>query len=86
VCVDEHPLLADIEKLIAAKLPREAIAGFVSNPHYNSEPIQGKNRPKTGGDQRTSRSGGKSAVRTVVGGQKSGGKKPGSGRSAKRDR
>ncbi len=86
VCADEHPLLADIEKLIAARLPREAIAGFVSNPHQNTESTQGKNRPKTGRDQRTSRSGGNSSVRTVVGGHKSAGKKPGSARSAKRDR
>ncbi|NJS16834.1 MAG: DEAD/DEAH box helicase [Nostocaceae cyanobacterium CSU_2_110] len=85
VCADEHPLLMDIEKLIAQKLPREAIAGFVSNPHYNSEPIQGKNRPKTGGRDRQVSRGGNSAVRTVVGGAKSGAKKPGSRRSAKRD-
>jgi ATP-dependent RNA helicase RhlE len=86
VCVDEYQLLADIEKLIATKLPREAIAGFEPNPHTSNEPIQeqGKHRPKTGRTQRTTSrsakssplsSAKKSAARTVVGGHKSGIKK-----------
>ncbi|AFZ26503.1 DNA/RNA helicase, superfamily II [Cylindrospermum stagnale PCC 7417] len=32
VCVDEYPLLADIEKLIEQRLPREVVAGFKLNP------------------------------------------------------
>jgi ATP-dependent RNA helicase RhlE len=93
VCVDEHPLLGDIEKLIAQRLPRETIAGFLSNPHTNPGSVQGggKHRPKTGQDQRTGGSNTKSfpqksATRTVIGGDKSGTKKPGTRRSGKRDR
>lgn len=89
--------MADIEKLIAIRLPRETLAGFGPNPHESSEPIQDgrKHRPKTGRNQQTAQRSAKSspqtlakklAARTVVGGQKSGTKKPGSRRSAKRDR
>jgi ATP-dependent RNA helicase RhlE len=98
VCVDEHPLLADIEQLIATRLPRETIPGFVSIPHAKSEPIIDgrKQKPKTGHNQQTDQrsaksspttSAKKSAARSVVGGYKSAGtKKPGTRRSAKRDR
>jgi ATP-dependent RNA helicase RhlE len=40
VCVDEHQLLADIERLIKRKLPRAVIAGFEPDPHAKPEPIQ----------------------------------------------
>jgi ATP-dependent RNA helicase RhlE len=86
VCVDEYQILADIEKLIAIRLPRETLAGFEPNPHESSEPIQdiSKHRPKTGRNQQTGLRSAKSlpqtsvkklAARTVVGGQKSGRKK-----------
>ena len=39
VCVDEHKLLADIEKLIKQQLPREIVPGFEPNPHIKAEPI-----------------------------------------------
>ncbi len=45
VCVDEHRLLADIERLIKRTLPREVVAGFEPDPHAKPEPIQnGRNR------------------------------------------
>jgi ATP-dependent RNA helicase RhlE len=55
VCVDEYQILADIEKLIAIKLPRETLPGFGPNPHQSSEPFQhsSKHRPKTGRNQQT---------------------------------
>ena len=40
VCVDEHKLLVDIEKLLKRQLPKEAITGFESDPHAKPEPIQ----------------------------------------------
>ncbi len=40
VCVDEHRLLADIERLIKQSLPREVVAGFEPNPQIRPEPIQ----------------------------------------------
>ena len=39
VCVDEHQLLRDIERLIKRELPREVIAGFEPDPHAKPEPI-----------------------------------------------
>ncbi|RKP58961.1 DEAD/DEAH box helicase [Pararobbsia silviterrae] len=40
VCVDEHGLLADIEKLIKRALPREVVPGFEPDPNAKPEPIQ----------------------------------------------
>jgi len=45
VCVDEHRLLASIEKLIQRSLPKEVVAGFEPDPNAQPEPIQnGQNR------------------------------------------
>jgi ATP-dependent RNA helicase RhlE len=53
VCVDEHDLLKDIEKLIKRQLPREVIAGFEPDPNATAQPIQlrsgnapGRQRPQ----------------------------------------
>lgn len=40
VCVDEHKLLADIEKMLKRQLPKEVVAGFEPDPHAKPEPIQ----------------------------------------------
>jgi ATP-dependent RNA helicase RhlE len=40
VCVDEHELLRDIEKLIKTALPKEVIEGFEPDPHARAQPIQ----------------------------------------------
>ncbi len=40
VCVDEHDMLKDIEKLIKQTLPREVIAGFEPDPSARAQPIQ----------------------------------------------
>lgn len=40
VCVDEHQMLKDIEKLIKQTLPREVIAGFEPDPNAKAQPIQ----------------------------------------------
>ena len=40
VCVDEHQMLRDIEKLIKQKLPQEVIAGFEPDPNAVPQPIQ----------------------------------------------
>ena len=39
VCVDEHELLRDIEKLIKRSIGQEVIAGFEPNPNAKPEPI-----------------------------------------------
>ena len=40
VCVDEHQMLRDIEKLIKQKLPQEVIAGFEPDLNAVAQPIQ----------------------------------------------
>ena len=40
VCVDEHRFLADIERLIKRKLPRESVPGFEPDPNARPQPIQ----------------------------------------------
>ncbi|MEC5217849.1 ATP-dependent RNA helicase RhlE [Actimicrobium sp. GrIS 1.19] len=40
VCVDEHEMLRDIEKLIKRELPKEVIAGFEPDPTARAQPIQ----------------------------------------------
>jgi ATP-dependent RNA helicase RhlE len=57
VCVDEHDMLKNIEKLIKQSLPREIIPGFEPDPHARAQPIQLRSgngnhrnpRPPTGG-------------------------------------
>jgi len=49
VCVDEHQLLKDIEKLIKRSLPHEVIAGFEPDPHAKPEPIQRRSQGGGGG-------------------------------------
>jgi ATP-dependent RNA helicase RhlE len=40
VCIDEHKLLKDIEKLLRYKIPQEIIPGYEPNPDIKAEPIQ----------------------------------------------
>ncbi|MBA5636018.1 DEAD/DEAH box helicase [Duganella sp. LX20W] len=40
VCVDEHDMLKDIEKLIKQTLPRAVIPGFEPDPNARAQPIQ----------------------------------------------
>ncbi len=52
VCVDEHKLLRDIEKITKNEIPREAIPGFEPDPSIKPEPIQ---KPRTGRPQNSRR-------------------------------
>jgi ATP-dependent RNA helicase RhlE len=47
VCVDEHRLLADIEKLLQKKITRETVPGYAPDPRIAAEPISrgGAQRP-----------------------------------------
>jgi ATP-dependent RNA helicase RhlE len=69
VCVDEHKLLADIERLIKRTLPKEVVAGFEPDPHAKPEPIpNGRNRgPMPGRSQPGGRSGARSPARPKAG-------------------
>ncbi len=40
VCVDEHIMLRDIERLIKRELPKEIVPGFEPDPHARPQPIQ----------------------------------------------
>jgi ATP-dependent RNA helicase RhlE len=50
VCVDEHEMLKDIEKLIKRALPKEVIVGFEPDPNARAQPVQ--LRSGTGAHQR----------------------------------
>ncbi|RSZ57423.1 DEAD/DEAH box helicase [Massilia atriviolacea] len=77
VCVDEHEMLKDIEKLIKQTLPRQIIAGFEPDPNARAQPVQLRSgAPGHGG--RGGRSGGGQVIK--VGG--GGGRAPAKPRSA----
>ena len=40
VCVDEHKLLKDIERLLKSDIPKEVIKGYEPNPSIQAEPIR----------------------------------------------
>ena len=55
VCVDEHKLLRDIERVIKRELPKVVIEGFEPDPTIKPEPIrkpQAQQRPSRNKDQR----------------------------------
>ena len=59
VCVDEHGLLRDIERLIKRELPRTVLEGFEPDPSIAPEPIpNGRNSAGRGGNARGGRPGG----------------------------
>ena len=54
VCVDEHKLLRDIERLLKKEIPRIALEGFEPDPSIKAEPIQ-NGRGQGGGRQGSGR-------------------------------
>jgi len=58
VCVDEHEMLRDIERLIKRELPRETIAGFEPDPLARAQPIQRRSNDMQGQRQPQGRPGG----------------------------
>jgi ATP-dependent RNA helicase RhlE len=50
VCVDEHLMLRDIERLIKRELPREVIPGFEPDPNAKAQPIQLRSGNAGGGN------------------------------------
>ena len=49
VCVDEHKLLRDIERLLKREIPRLAIPGFDPDPSIKAEPIVNGRQQQRGG-------------------------------------
>lgn len=72
VCVDEHVMLKDIERLIKQTLPREVIAGFEPDPHAVAQPIQLRSQqaPQRHAQARHSAAAPKGANQTKRSGQK----------------
>jgi ATP-dependent RNA helicase RhlE len=67
VCVDEHEMLKDIEKLIKQSLPRHVIPGFEPDPTARAQPVQLRSgAPGHGG---RGRSGGGQVVKVGGGGR-----------------
>ncbi len=58
VCVDEHKLLKDIERLLKRSLPRVQLPGYEPDPSIKPEPIQqgrqGRNNPRSNPSNRDS--------------------------------
>jgi ATP-dependent RNA helicase RhlE len=74
VCVDEHDMLKDIEKLIKQTLPREVIPGFEPDPNARPQPVQlrsGAPGHRNGGGG--GRSGGGGRGKPAAAGAKTGG-------------
>ena len=57
VCVDEHKLLRDIERLIKRDIPKAAIEGYDPDPRIKAEPIQNgrNNNPRQSKGRRPNR-------------------------------
>lgn len=54
VCVDEHKLLRDIERVIKRELPKQVVPGFEPDPNAKPEPIvNGQNRGQSQGHGRS---------------------------------
>ncbi|AXF76304.1 ATP-dependent RNA helicase RhlE [Erwinia tracheiphila] len=58
VCVDEHKLLRDIERLLKREIPRIALEGFEPDPSIKAEPIQNGRQQDGGRGAPQRRSGG----------------------------
>jgi ATP-dependent RNA helicase RhlE len=66
VCVDEHKLLADIERLIKQLLPKEVVAGFEPDPDARPEPIPNGRQQRPRYEQSRTRSGSKPSSQPEV--------------------
>jgi len=61
VCVDEHKLLADIEKLLQLKITRQTISGYEPDPRVKAEPITKGRSQRPSGRQKSRRGNGRPA-------------------------
>ena len=55
VCVDEHKLLKDIERLLNVSIKQETVAGYEPNPHIKAEPINNGRRQSQAPKKRAAR-------------------------------
>ncbi|MBD2810750.1 ATP-dependent RNA helicase RhlE [Xenorhabdus sp. Vera] len=75
VCVDEHKLLRDIERLLKREIPRIAISGYEPDPSIKAEPIQ-NGRNDRGNSSRVSNSRGSDSRNSSSRGSRSHGNSP----------
>jgi len=68
VCVDEHKLLGDIERLLKRDLPRVVVSGYEPDPSIRAEPIQKGRAARTGAKPKPRNSGQPRGKRTGAGG------------------
>jgi ATP-dependent RNA helicase RhlE len=68
VCVDEHKLLSDIEKLLQAKIRKETVPGYAPDPGIKAEPIM-QGRAQRGSEKRKNGSSKKRNTASRRGGQ-----------------
>jgi len=66
VCVDEHKLLRDIERLLKRRIPSEVLDGYAPDPDIKAEPIQ-KARKGAGSSQPRRPAGGRSQGKSAGG-------------------
>jgi len=67
VCVDEHQMLRDIERLIKQTLRQDVIAGFEPDPHAKPQPIQLRSGQGQGQGQRQGRGQGQASKKQSAG-------------------
>lgn len=88
VCVDEHKLLRDIERVLKREIPRIAIEGYEPDPSIKAEPIQNGRQQRGGagggggrgrGAPQGNRSGGQGRANGGERSQSAGGERSGSG-------
>jgi ATP-dependent RNA helicase RhlE len=82
VCVDEHRLLRDIERLLKKDIEKRVVAGFEPDPRIKAEPLQtGRGGARTGAPRSAAPSGQRKPQRPAVGGKpaRSGAPRPGAG-------
>ena len=82
VCVDEHIMLRDIERLIKQQLPREVIAGFEPDPNAVAQPIQMRSQGRGGNGGR----GGNATRKPSTSGPRGNGGGNGNGHSGNRSK
>ncbi|ATA23446.1 ATP-dependent RNA helicase RhlE [Brenneria goodwinii] len=71
VCVDEHKLLRDIERLLKREIPRIAIPGYEPDPSIKAEPIINGRQGNRGGGSRSAAPRGQSGAPRAQGERKS---------------
>ncbi|WJW76314.1 ATP-dependent RNA helicase RhlE [Thiohalobacter sp. IOR34] len=71
VCVDEHKLLRDIERLLKRRIPSEVLDGYEPDPSIRAEPIQngrggkGRTQPRKQAEGRRRRNGGEGQAKAA---------------------